>query len=92
MTSILAAARSAGSTGDAGAGTLVALAIIAIWLYALRGKGNVSSRFAGIIAVFIGGWLLLGVHSVAGAGAIAAGLLHGLSAILSLITSITGGH
>jgi hypothetical protein len=92
VTGSLAAAGSAASIGDAADGTLVALTIIGIWLYALRGKGPVSSRFAGIIAVFIGGWLLLGVHSTAGASAVASGLLRGLGAILSLITTLATGH
>jgi hypothetical protein len=92
MTGILAAAAATASTDDAADGTLVALAIIGIWSYALRGKGPVSSRFAGIIAVFIGGWLLLGVHSATGASAVASGLLRGLGAILSLITTLATSH
>jgi hypothetical protein len=71
---------------------LVVLAIIVIWRYAQGGRGPVSSRFAAIVAVFIVGWLLLGVHSAAGGSAVASGLLRGIGAILSTITTLVTGH
>ena len=93
MTAILAAAGSAVPIDDSAAdGVLVVLAIIVIWRYAQGGRGPVSSRFAAIIAVFIAGWLLLGVHSAAGGIAVASGLLRGIVAILSTITTLVTGH
>jgi hypothetical protein len=93
VTAILAAAGSAVPIDDSAAdGVLVALAIIVIWRYAQGGRGPVSSRFAAIVAVFIVGWLLLGVHSAAGATAVASGLLRGIGAILSTITTLVTGH
>jgi hypothetical protein len=90
---ILAVAGSAVPVDDAAAdGLLVVLAIIVIWRYAQGGRGPVSSRFAAIISVFIVVWLLLGVHSAAGGIAIASGLLNGLGAILSTITTLFTGH
>jgi hypothetical protein len=93
VTAILAAAGSAVPIDDAAAdGVLVVLAIIVIWRYAQGGRGPVSSRFAAIVAVFIVGWLLLGVHSAAGGSAVASGLLRGIGAILSTITILVTGH
>jgi type II secretory pathway pseudopilin PulG len=46
-------------------GVLAMLAIIVIWRYALSGSGSAFHRFAAVIAVFIVGWLLLGVHNAA---------------------------
>ena len=93
MTAILAAAGSAVPIDDSAAdGVLVVLAIIVIWRYAQGGRGPVSSRFAAIVAVFIVGWLLLGVHSAAGGSAVASGLLRGIGAILSTITILVTGH
>ena len=93
MTALLAAAGSAVPIDDAAAdGVLVVLAIIVIWRYAQGGRGPVSSRFAAIISVFIVGWLLLGVHSAAGGSAVASGLLRGIGAILSTITTLVTGH
>lgn len=93
MTAILAAAGSAVPIDDSAAdGVLVVLAIIVIWRYAQGGRGPVSSRFAAIVAVFIVGWLLLGVHSAAGGSAVASGLLRGIGAILSTITTLVTGH
>ena len=93
MTALLAAAGSAVPIDDAAAdGVLVVLAIIVIWRYAQGGRGPVSSRFAAIVAVFIVGWLLLGVHSAAGGSAVASGLLRGIGAILSTITTLVTGH
>lgn len=93
MTAILAAAGSAVPIDDSAAdGVLVVLAIILIWRYAQGGRGPVSSRFAAIVAVFIVGWLLLGVHSAAGGSAVASGLLRGIGAILSTITTLVTGH
>jgi len=93
VTAILAAAGSAVPVDDAAAdGVLVVLAIIVIWRYAQGGRGPVSSRFAAIVAVFIVGWLLLGVHSAAGGSAVASGLLRGIGAILSTITTLVTGH
>jgi hypothetical protein len=42
--------------------------------------------------VFIVGWLLLGVHSAAGGSAVTSGLLRGIGAILSTITTLVTGH
>jgi hypothetical protein len=93
VTAILAAAGSAVPIDDSAAdGVLVVLAIIVIWRYAQGGRGPVSSRFAAIVAVFIVGWLLLGVHSAAGGSAVASGLLRGIGAILSTITTLVTGH
>jgi hypothetical protein len=93
VTAILAAAGSAVPIDDSAAdGVLVVLAIIVIWRYAQGGRGPVSSRFAAIVAVFIVGWLLLGVHSAAGGTAVASGLLRGIDAILSTITTLVTGH
>lgn len=93
MIGILAATGSASPVNDVAAdGVLVALAIIAIWRFAQGGRGPVSSRFAAIIAVFIAGWLLLGMHSAAGGSAVASGLLRGLGGILSAISTLVTGH
>jgi hypothetical protein len=93
VTGILAAAGSAFPIDDAAAdGVLVVLAIIFIWRYAQGGRGPVSSRFAAIIAVFIVGWLLLGVHSAADGSAVASGLLDGLGGILSAVGTLITGH
>jgi K+ transporter len=89
VTSILAAVGSTASVDDTAAdGVLVVFVIIGIWLYTLRGKGQASSRFAGIMAIVIAVWLLLGAYNTAGAETVISGLFRGLRAIFSAMATL----
>ena len=66
------------------------LAVIVIWRYAIKGKGNPSARLAALLCAVIVVWVLVAMHSTRSADIVADGFAAGISAAASGLASFLG--
>jgi hypothetical protein len=80
-----------GAGGDDGrVAVLAALAVVAVWRYAVKGKGAVSGRLAAVLCAVIVVWLAVGLKDPAASGRAAGAFASGASAAVSALGQFVG--
>lgn len=66
------------------------LAVIVIWRYAVKGKGNGAARLAALLSAIIVVWVLVAMHSLRSADIVADGFAAGISQAVSGLADFLG--
>ena len=58
---------------------LAVLAVVIVWRYTIKGKGNPAARLAALLCAVVVVWVLVGFKDLSVAGSVAEGFASGIS-------------